>query len=183
MNLRRSLIVVFSMAMSLLAFVPLGYADCSSVPINAPHYLTDLVPDQGDSSPIGSRTALVIVHGIHGRPDHRSYWASFLTWFYSTSLPQSYKVFRFEYDSDQTPVALLSDGFRSHIETAIQSSPSSSAHMNDAPIAIVAHSMGGLVARSYMMTPHYFGNYCRKLGGERVLRLLTLAPEKVPANC
>src|SRR3990167_10535102 len=131
--------------------------------------LTVLVPDEGDSNPhLSGRTPLILIHGIHGNQQedetddinnpNRGYWQRFIMHFYNSSnLNKAYKLYRFHYVSDKIDVDHISQGLRYWINLAFGT---------NRPIVILAHSMGGLVARSYMNS---YG------GGERVLKLITLA--------
>ena len=111
------------------------------------------------SSNLGTKTPLILIHGIHGKEDGAAYWQNFVSFFNGNdSLANKYKLYKFEYDSDQISVhdiaAYLADAVGDHSEFA------------DKKIVIVAHSMGGLVARAYMQVHG---------GAAKIIKLITLA--------
>lgn len=123
------------------------------------------------------RTPLILVHGVFGTQDlndlNDNYWKSFLTYFKSTlTLSQKFKIYRFHYLSNKCPASDLAKGFGQQIDQMIRRGK-----LEDKPVVILAHSMGGLIARAYMNNYHHrnIGNYEGQPGGERVLKLITLA--------
>ena len=145
--------------------------------------ITALVADESDTDPAGTRIPLILVHGIHGNQDpqdgsdtiankNRSYWNSFLGYFGAdAAFRLKYKIFRFHYVSDVYPVQEIGRAFRNHIDAAVGSGT-----IPDTPFVLIAHSMGGLVARSYMQEhAHISGVYCGQRGGDRIAKLITLA--------
>lgn len=116
-----------------------------------------------DSLPIGNRVPLLLIHQIHGK---KGDFDNFVSFFKSSNLSQAYKIYRFSYFSDYYSVWEIARALRNKIDTQI----------NNGPLVIIAHSMGGLIARSYMQEhSHNTGEYDGKRGGERVLKLITLA--------
>ena len=146
--------------------------------------ITALVADEVDTDPTGTRTPLILVHGLHGnqQPDgsdviaepnlNRNYWSSFLADFSANAdFLAKYKIFRFHYVSDVYPVWEIARAFRNKLDEAV-----SVGTLPDTPFVLIAHSMGGLVARSYMQEySHVTGVYCGQRGGERISKLITLA--------
>ena len=127
---------------------------------------------------------LILIHGIHGnRPPggeddlihpYRKYWLNFLNYFYNSNLPDNYKIFRFHYVSDIHPVSEIAKALRNKIDNHTDSGA-----FPNKQFVIVAHSMGGLVARSYMNEYNHYSPsapaYQNKKCGERILKLVTLA--------
>jgi len=114
-----------------------------------------------------SRTPLILIHGLQGnqqadRTDsipnlNREYFQNVIDYFYSSQLKDKFQLYRFHYVSDQVNVDKISQGLAYWINWF---------PLDQRPIVILAHSTGGLVARSYM---NDYG------GGEKVVRLITLA--------
>gem|GEM_PF-2046124 len=134
--------------------------------------------DQND--PIGNRTPLILIHGIHGneQPDdtddiarpNSKYFEQLLCYFNSINFKAKYKIYRFHYVSDQFSVWQIARALRNDIDDLVCSDRNL-----DRDFVIIAHSMGGLVARSYMNEhSHYVGRYAGKRGGERINKLITL---------
>lgn len=152
-----------------------GQSTCSSDTSIAPaDSITQLVSD--DPNPVGTRTPLILIHGINGRDDQtRDGWDVLENYLFShvtgPGILQTYKIYRFRYDSEQQPVSELGRSLRNQIGNMILINPEF-----DKPVVIIAHSMGGLVARSMMnewaLTRGVGAGQC---GGERVLKLITLA--------
>ncbi len=117
------------------------------------------------------RIPLILIHGIHGSQDLSEitkkgvYWRNFLTKF-NSELKETYSLYAFQYYSDQEGVQDL----------AKQLGKSIDARLADRPHVLLAHSMGGLVAKSYMVDyRHEQGAWSGKKGGDSTLLLITLA--------
>ena len=125
-----------------------------------------------DSSAIGNRIPLVLIHGLQ---EDSTVWTAFLTyWSNSPDLRSKFKPFEFGYytdnseitSTDPTSVYQLGQDLGGYLEQG------STYGLNGAPVAIVAHSMGGLVARS-MMANYFFADHSK--GDSKVSLLITLA--------
>jgi triacylglycerol esterase/lipase EstA (alpha/beta hydrolase family) len=138
-----------------------------------------LIPD--DNRRLDNRIPLILIHGNHGNQDNgndsvlqpnRNYFLKFLDNFFlkDPQLDGKYKIYRFHYESDRLPVSRIGRALRNHIEQTMCDEPGF-----DKKFVIVAHSMGGLVARSYMNEyNHNSGAFSGRKAGERVLKLITL---------
>ena len=137
----------------------------------APIEITSLIEDK--DSDLDTRIPLILIHGIHGNYNesiekdtiyecrnncNRIYWEKFLNYFYSTELVKYYKIYRFHYMSDILPIRELGEGLDINIDRKDE--------ITNKQIVILAHSMGGLVARSYMQEHG---------GKDKVSNLITLA--------
>ncbi|MCA1626289.1 MAG: hypothetical protein LC778_21365, partial [Acidobacteria bacterium] len=145
---------------------------------------TLLIKDGNDSKPIGDRIPLIFIHGIHGNrwsngaykgiddisKPNRQKFEPFLKHFNKDEFELKYKIYRFHYVSDKYSVSQIARALRNDLDSEICDDAKF-----DKPFVIVAHSMGGLVARSYMnQYPHNVGNFAPFSAGKRVVRLITL---------
>jgi pimeloyl-ACP methyl ester carboxylesterase len=122
------------------------------------------------------RVPLILVHGVHGSKnvsgsDAAEYWSEFGKKFCSKrDLKNKYKIYLFSYTSDKHPVREIGQSLRNTLDDFIRQGK-----IRDSELVILSHSMGGLVARSYMQEhSHTFGNYENRRGWERTT-LITLA--------
>jgi hypothetical protein len=147
---------------------------CSSDTSTAPaDGISQLVPD--DTDPVGTRVPLILIHGISGRDDSnllaKDGWAQLENYLTQRGIFHNYKIYRFRYESNQQPVSELGRSLRNALDKETLLSPGF-----DRSIVIIAHSMGGLVGRSFMnewaLTQGAHKGQC---GGEMVSRLITLA--------
>jgi len=154
---------------------------CSSLGSSPADEDTRLIADENDPLPIGRRTPLILIHGIHGnqQPDgsdniahlNRDYFRDLLCYLDNEAFKAKYKIYRFHYVSDRYSVAEIGRALRNDLDDLIITDPSF-----DTDFMIVAHSMGGLVARSYMQENcHNAGVYRGRRAGERIIKLITLA--------
>lgn len=133
-----------------------------------------------DGDAIGNRTPLVLVHGLGGSGEG---WENFLqSYAGNPSWRAAFKPYTFRYASGGAEVLAdpaaprtiqaLGGALRDALQ-AQYGKPAAPPHFGFAgrSIVVMAHSMGGLVARS-MMQEHTFADGRR--GGERVLHLVTL---------
>ena len=122
----------------------------------------------------GKKIPLILIHGVHGteRKNGQSinsptdYWGALLYNSPVTNFRKEYVVYLFQYYSDEVPVLNLGIELGREIDRKIP----------DRPYVIVAHSMGGLIAKNFMAHyNHRTGNWNGKIGGETALGLITLA--------
>lgn len=107
---------------------------------------------------------LILIHGIHGSDElpvitnKSPYWKSFISRFYGNAyLRRTYTLYAFQYYSNQEVV----------MDLATQLGKAVADKFPGRPHVLLAHSMGGLVAKSYM------AEY--PSAGESTLLLITLA--------
>jgi pimeloyl-ACP methyl ester carboxylesterase len=150
----------------------------AAAPTLAPSRLNSGV--EVDAAPLGARVPVILIHGLGGSGDG---WEALLqAYARDASWRAAFKPYTFRYASNAQDVLLDPQAPRSikalggALRDAMQA-------FYDAPAAapaygfgrrsavLLAHSMGGLVARS-MMQEHAFRDGRR--GGERVLHLITL---------
>jgi len=147
--------------------------------------LTRLIEDPGDRTAIGNRTPVILIHGIHGNrlPDgtddvfrpNLPYWEKLVSHLERDPIRESfrarYKLYRFHYVSDKHRAWELARALRNDLDAFRMADPDF-----DKPLVIIAHSMGGLVARYYMNKhSNNVGNREGNRGGETISRLITLA--------
>jgi pimeloyl-ACP methyl ester carboxylesterase len=150
--------------------LPLNFSKLPSALNDPQHYYLDT--DQ--SIPLGDKTPLILVHGISldGGPPSVSAdgWDNFAFYFYSTpALSSRYKLYRFAYQSNQLSVDILGY-YLSQLLNANDDSASDQ-HLAGKNIVVLAHSMGGLVARRFMEEQR--GTTMK--WNQSVARLITLA--------
>jgi pimeloyl-ACP methyl ester carboxylesterase len=111
-----------------------------------------------DDNPLGTKIPLILIHGLHGKPI-TGFWQNFISYFNSnTSLTSKYKLYQFKYDSDKESV--------NEIGQELEDDIADLSDFTSKNFVIMAHSMGGLVARSYMQEHG---------GSDRIIKLITLA--------
>ena len=157
----------FTLALIVFAFVVQAGAICSDP--NSP--LAALIRSGDDD---GKRIPLLMIHGKGGtssdaRVDAKSQtWSEFIRIFneQSNGLKAKYSLYLFQYCSDRKSVAAIASSLRDLIDDKLK----------DRDHVIVGHSLGGLIAKSYMaQTEHKQGNWKGKKGGDTTLQLITLA--------
>jgi hypothetical protein len=133
--------------------------------------LAALIKDGNDD---GKRTPLILIHGIHGTSEKDAVdkkgdkWDEFEKVFdkKENGLSQRYSLYFFQYCSDREPVAVIATKLRDLIDVKLAGRE----HV------FLTHSMGGLIATSYMAeTVHQLGDWKSKSGGQTTLGLITLA--------
>jgi triacylglycerol esterase/lipase EstA (alpha/beta hydrolase family) len=133
--------------------------------------LAALIRTGPDSS---GKTPLILIHGKGGTPgngDSRKdnlAWNEFRAAFLKIDPAVSgrYAIYLFQYCSDRESVSSIAVKLRDLVD----------ARLSDRDHVIVAHSMGGLIAKSYMAeTQHISGRWKGKMSGESVIGLVTLA--------
>jgi triacylglycerol esterase/lipase EstA (alpha/beta hydrolase family) len=130
------------------------------------------IEDASPNLPLDDRTPLLLVHGwsFDGKPaaPGGGYWNNFINYLLNDpELRNFYKPYYVKYWSNAVPVQNLGQLLRDKVEQA---------GFNNKEIAIIAHSMGGLVSRSFMNENSYTtGKYIDKKCGENVKLLVTLS--------
>lgn len=156
-----------------------GCSMAAAGPTLAPSELNDGA--SVDAEPVGARTPVVLVHGFGGSAEG---WDRFLRAYAQNPAWRSvFKPYSFRYGSSTAEV--LADpsaprtltGLGAALRDAMQAfydKPESAPDFGfgNRQVIVLAHSMGGIVARS-MMQEHVFRDGER--GGQKVLHLITLA--------
>lgn len=130
----------------------------------------------GKEEDTGKKIPLILIHGIHGTEKNQTinatngYWNVFLNRFLKDktedSLQSKYEIYLFQYRSDLISAYNIAFELGQAIDNVIPNRR----HV------ILAHSMGGLVAKNYMVYyKHVSGNWKGGTGGETTLGLITLA--------
>lgn len=141
---------------------------------------TDLIEDALTPGALGARTPLILIHDAWATasiaaPD-RTYWNSLLAAFAAAPQFQSkYKLFRFHYLTGRHNSWDLARSLRNRLDALIANFPE-----YDTRFTLIAHGLGGLIARSYMDHHwHWAGSslspYRARRAGERVNAVITLA--------
>lgn len=154
--------------LALLSLLVVGNAFAVCKDASSP--LTALLAHGNDD---GKKTPLILIHGhqaVNANEDvtvDANYWKAFLDAFQKDSAATTkFTPYLFQYCSDREPVAKIAEQLRDAID----------AKLKDRQHAIVAHSLGGLVATSYMAeATHNSGTWKGKRGGDTVLGIITLA--------
>ena len=140
------------------------------------NWCLDEVPITSGISVTG-QTPLILIHGwnpgLFPTAPTPEVWNSFIAYYESDAgapLRDTYKLYRFSYVSNIVSLTDLGQALRDGITFASADYPQKFGSSN---IAIVAHSMGGLIARSFMGLPLQ-GAIPGQKGGDRVLKLITL---------
>lgn len=120
----------------------------------------------------GKKIPLILIHGIHGSDNLNEisydspYWRNFIARFKGNfALTNAFALYAFQYYSDAESVQNLGDNLGRYIDGKLQGR----SHV------LLAHSMGGLVAKSYMVDYSHTGSWSGKRGGDNTLLLITLA--------
>lgn len=137
---------------------------------------------------------LILVHGWNPAPDagveaeifsawdaqpndyNPAYWGPFIRYFCNhEDLYKKYKLFQFSYWTHVLSLKDLGSGMRDAIDLA-SIDPTYSQSFGSKPLTIIAHSMGGLVTRTFMNLPSSSGTgpWVGKRGGDRVIAAITL---------
>ncbi|MBV9216551.1 MAG: alpha/beta hydrolase [Acidobacteria bacterium] len=121
----------------------------------------------------GRKIPLILIHGVHATHAEQSVdapghtWDAFLDAFKAKpDLADRYAAYQFQYCSDREPVTEIAATLRDLIDK----------QLGDRAHVIVTHSMGGIVATSYMAeTVHLSGSWKGKKGGDTTIGVITLA--------
>lgn len=115
---------------------------------------------------LGNKTPLLLIHGWQPYPSpaqgNINIWNNLVSYIEMSSNLADYKIYYVRYTSNLISVEQIGNEFRQLIE---QYQP-----FNNKQFTFIAHSMGGLVSRSFMYSS-YQGS---PLGGERITKLITL---------
>jgi len=147
----------------------------------APAVLTPSYFNSGaavDATPLGTRVPLVLVHGLGGSGEG---WDRLLqAYAQNTAWRAAFKPYTFRYSSHAAEIVAdtrsprtitaLGGALRDALQSFYDKTPADQGFGRKG-VVILAHSMGGLVARS-LMQEHTWRD--GKRGGERVLHLITL---------
>src|SRR5260221_4210431 len=121
-----------------------------------------------DNVPLGKRTPLILIHGIE---EDSSIWNTFTNYYAAhSSLTNNFKPYTFGYKTDESSMT-SSDPENIFSLLAILGKDLEQT-FGAKSVAMLAHSMGGLVARGEM---EYYSYADKTRGGDRVLMLITLA--------
>ena len=164
----RKILWLFSYIIFILLFLLSATAIFSKPPP-----IGKLIP-YGEESKI--KVPLILIHGNHGTKDIASLdavgdeWRIFLDKFdrdlQPNGLNSKYSLYLFQYYSDFDEVSQIALELGKEIDRKIP----------DRPFVMLAHSMGGLVAKSFMVDYyHQKGNWFGLSGGKTTLGLITLA--------
>ncbi|MGZ5786906.1 MAG: esterase/lipase family protein, partial [Ramlibacter sp.] len=163
---------------ALFAFLTAATLATAAAPTLAPSQFGSGVPV--DTSALGTRIPVVLVHGLGGDAQG---WESFLqAYAQNPAWRSAFKPYSFSYSSTAADVnadpsaprsisalgAALRDAMQAYYD---RPTAAPDYGFGTKRVVLLAHSMGGLVARS-MMQEHVFRDGQR--GGEKVLHLITL---------
>lgn len=131
--------------------------------------------DGDPQGPLGARIPVILIHGwnpkeIAGEPD-LSVWNGLGSYFWESPwFRERFKMYFLVYLSNIQGYTIRDMGlsFRSLVERMDATDPAFATK----PLVMIGHSMGGLIARSYMQE---FRRGSGGRNGDRVLRLITLA--------
>lgn len=190
--LRRLTVFLCFVFSCLFVFSPIvGHARSGPTEANADR-VTRLVPygDPSDAGPGGPRIPLILVHGIWITPDWNmdhhldgfeaatmAGWKAFLDSPSWRSLEGRFTPYIFYFLSNEASVSDLAGSLHRRIQAMV-----SAGRMPAGPQVILAHSMGGLIARSYAQE-HADSS---APGSVRIMGLITLATPhhgSLGANC
>ena len=171
------------------AACPNGAATCACatyVNSTAAYQDTALVEDEVVNSVMDgldkNRIPLILIHGVFGNQDAskndsavnpvRNYFIGLLMhWQNHPYFNRKYKLYRFHYVSNKHNLCEIAAALRDRLDELMESK----AEFRN-PLVIVAHSMGGLVARYYMNEfTQKKGSQANVIAGANVSQLITLA--------
>ena len=170
----RSLKVLVALKLILfsLSFQTTFVSDVAAACVSGDRCLTAV-----DAAPlVGSRVPLILIHGWNPTPvpapPLTESWAHFVKYWNDLinsgdkSLDKAYKLYEFSYNSNSVSITELGVALRDELDLM---SASDLTNFGNKPISIIAHSMGGLIARYFLTLEQFQGAFAGKAGGERVL--------------
>ena len=118
-----------------------------------------------------NKTPLFLIHGwqpgVYNEPGNLSIWDNFKSYYLSDfDLSDNFKLYYVRYRSNIVPINDLGHELRLELDNMTE--------IHDRQIVLLAHSMGGLVSRSFAKRTRIDGPFSNQEGGERVDRLITL---------
>ncbi|WP_299523403.1 choice-of-anchor D domain-containing protein [Winogradskyella sp.] len=142
--------------------------DIFPVDINA----LDDIQCVADNYELNDRTPLLLIHGWQPKGEDAegniNIWTNFLRYFVcEEDLKSQYKPYYVKYNSNIVTVDDLGHQLRIELDDNY-------VEFHDREITIIAHSMGGLVSRSFLNRNRLVGPFPNQKGGERVDKLITL---------
>lgn len=171
-------IFVFFLGLTISFLTPNSVSATHIACVTAPGGWLNCLSEVDPTDPLGDRIPLILIHGwnpdgVPGAPTPEG-WGAFLSFFRQTgSLTSKYKPYYFSYFSNIPGVPILE--IARHLRDALDIKNANDPNFGDKPLVILAHSMGGLIARSFMQQYNQRqGAFANKLGGERVVKLITL---------
>jgi pimeloyl-ACP methyl ester carboxylesterase len=100
-----------------------------------------------DTTPLGTRTPLILIHGIGGDNNRLFDWVRFLRFAsQQTAFAQRHKIYLYHYDSCRS-VPIISQDLQRQLTGFIQ-------EQGGRPIKILAYSEGGLLTRNALQDPY-----------------------------
>lgn len=125
---------------------------------------------------LGDKIPLILIHGWNSNgipaPPQTEIWANLINDFLADPLINAkVKLYIFEYYSNSGTVIELGRAFRDLIDIQSGKDPLG---FGARPILIVAHSLGGLIAKYFLRLAQSEGVFENSLGGDRTVLLITL---------
>ena len=148
---------------------------------------SDILAGKDGCGALNNRTPVILIHGIHGNQTsfgfdttaqpNTEYFKNLVTYLNkSNSYNLGFKTYRFHYVSDKYSIWEIAEALRQRIDE--MDGAAGRPDFRNKPIIIIAHSMGGIITRQYLLLKTQSGNdprYTNRLAGERVIKLITLA--------
>lgn len=167
---------ILSAVFTTVFLIPQSAFPVNDICVLSPSHLSSCL-EELEASDLGTRIPLILIHGWNSQSvpasPQKEVWANFLFYYLTNpSLKNKFKAYYFSYHSNDISVFDLGGKLRDVLDEKNAIDPT---NFGSKPVAILAHSMGGLIARSYMQQ-HWQANgaFAGKPGGERVLKLITL---------
>lgn len=132
---------------------------------------TELI-ETNTSIPLTDRTPVILIHGIHDN-DPKTFKPLISYLEHAPFFNQRYKIYKFNYRSDTYSIYDIAASLRNRTDNLVRANQQLTAKQ----FVLIAHSMGGLVARSYMNqhdTDYGGAPFQGRRTGERVSVLITL---------